>query len=79
MLNTFIHNVCHTPVLCSSKQHKDKVFVIWFLVYKTKMTTKQVHTISAHYSIGSWYIPVVVCSLGHVLRLLGDGGLAPSE
>ena len=35
-LNTFIHNVCHTPVLCSGKQHHDKVFVIWFRVYKTK-------------------------------------------
>ena len=43
------------------------------------MTAKQVHTISAHYSIGSWYIPVVVCSLGHVLGSLGDGGPATSE
>ena len=31
------------------------------------VTIKQVH------------IPVVVISLGHVLRLLGNGGLAPSE
>ena len=25
--NTFIHNVCHTPVLCNSKQHHDKVYI----------------------------------------------------
>ena len=31
------------------------------------------------YSYGSWYIPVVVASLGHVLRLLGECCLATSE
>ena len=24
--NTFIHNVCHTPVLCNSKQRHDRLF-----------------------------------------------------
>ena len=57
--------------------------------------TTQEHTTSAHYCvtaldhvlqhwimcyrIGSWYILLVVSSLGHVLHLLGDGGLASSE
>ena len=74
-----MYNVCQMPVLCYSH---DKLFVIWVQQRQPPMTTKYVHTITYTllcHCIESLDIPVVVPSLGQVLRLLGDGGLATSE
>ena len=68
----------NTSILCYHKH--DKVFVI-LQNRDTQPWQENKWTLHLHitYYTGSWNIPVEMPSLGHVLHLLGDGGLATSE